>query len=126
MKEKRLLIHQGPTGYLGAFLIGISFAAGWTPCIGPILGTILIYTSSQASASLGFQLLAVYSTGLAIPFLLTTVAINTFFIYTRKLDKFIKIVSIVSGLILIAFGILLLLDKLSFLITSFPDLGVKF
>ncbi len=126
MRERRFHIHKGPTGYIGAFLIGISFAAGWTPCIGPILGTILIYASSQASASFGLQLLGAYSAGLAIPFLVTTFAINAFFTYTRKLDKFIKIITITSGLVLIAFGILLLTDKLGYLASFFPDLGVKF
>lgn len=126
LRERRLHIHKGPVGYLGAFVMGISFAAGWTPCIGPILGTILIYTSSQASASFGLQMLGVYSLGLAIPFLLSAFAINLFFSYTRKLTKFINIVTILSGLVLIAFGILLLTDKLGYLSSFFPDLGIKF
>lgn len=126
MREKRLHIHKGPAGYIGAFLIGISFAAGWTPCIGPILGTILIYAGSQASASFGLQLLGVYSLGLAIPFLLATLAINIFFTYTRKINKFINFITFGSGVILIIFGILLLTDKLGYLASFFPDLGVKF
>lgn len=126
MRERRLQIHKGPAGYVGAFLIGISFAAGWTPCIGPILGTILIYAGSQASASYGIQLLGVYSLGLAIPFLLATFAVNIFFTYTRRLTKFINMITVASGVILIIFGVLLLTDKLGYLATFFPDLGVKF
>lgn len=126
MKEKRFHIDKGPAGYLGAFFIGMSFAAGWTPCIGPILGTILIYASSQASATYGLKLLAVYSLGLAIPFILSTLAINVFFTYTRKIHVFMRAVMIISGLILIVFGIMLLTDQIGRLAVLFPDLGIKF
>jgi cytochrome c-type biogenesis protein len=126
MREKRLHISKGPTGYIGAFLIGMSFAAGWTPCIGPILGTILIYASSQASATYGLKLLSVYSLGLAIPFILATLAINVFFSYTRSIHKFMRAIMIISGLILIAFGIMLLTNRMGQLSALFPDIGIKF
>lgn len=126
MKEKRFNIYRGPAGFMGAFLIGMSFAAGWTPCIGPILATILIYTSSQGTTTFGLQLLGIYSAGLALPFLLSAFAINIFFTYSRKLTYFIRGVTIISGVILISFGILLLLDKLAYLAILFPNLGVKF
>lgn len=126
MRDKRFHISKGPTGYIGAFLIGMSFAAGWTPCIGPILGTILIYSSSQASATYGLKLLSVYSLGLAIPFILATLAINVFFIYTRKIHKFIRMIMIISGLILIMFGIMLLADRMGQLSAIFQDFGIKF
>lgn len=115
MRQKRLYFHKGTTGIIGAFLIGISFSASWTPCIGPILGTILIYAGSQASASYGLKLLAIYSLGLAIPFMLATLAVNIFFTYTRKLDKFMRIITLTSGIILIIFGLLLLTDTLGVL-----------
>lgn len=126
MREKRFHISKGPAGYLGAFLIGMSFAAGWTPCIGPILGTILIYAGSQASATYGLKLLSVYSLGLALPFIIATLAINLFFTYTRKIQKFMRVIMIVSGLILIVFGVMLLTNKMGMLSGLFPDLGVKF
>ncbi|MEW6116699.1 MAG: cytochrome c biogenesis protein CcdA [Nitrospirota bacterium] len=126
MRERRFHISEGPAGYVGAFLIGMSFAAGWTPCIGPILGTILIYASSQASAAYGLKLLSVYSLGLAIPFILATLAINAFFTYTRRIHKFMRVIMVVSGLILILFGIMLLTNKMGQLAALFPDLGIKF
>lgn len=126
MKDKRFHINKGPAGYLGAFFIGMSFAAGWTPCIGPILGAILIYASSQASAIYGLKLLAVYSLGLAIPFILSTLAINVFFTYTRKVHKFMRVIMIISGLILIIFGIMLLTDRIGQLAALFPNIGVQF
>ncbi len=126
MKEKRFHLDKGPAGYAGAFLIGMSFAAGWTPCIGPILGTILIYASSQASASYGLKLLSVYSLGLAIPFILATLAVNVFLSYTKRIYRFMKWIMIVNGLILIAFGIMLLTNRMGQLAGLFPDLGIKF
>lgn len=126
MREKRFHLSNSPAGYVGAFFIGMSFAAGWTPCIGPILGAILIYASTQASAFYGFTLLSVYSLGLAIPFIISSLAINTFFAYSRKLHKFMRVIMIASGLILIIFGIMLLTDSLGQLTALFPDLGIKF
>ncbi|MCI0468792.1 MAG: cytochrome c biogenesis protein CcdA [Nitrospirae bacterium] len=126
MKDKRFHADRGPTGYIGVFLIGMSFAAGWTPCIGPILGTILIYASSQASASYGLKLLTVYSLGLAIPFILATLAINVFFTYTRKIHKFMRAIMIINGLILIIFGGMLLTNQVGRLSALFPDIGIKF
>lgn len=126
MRERRFHLEKGPAGYVGAFFIGMSFAAGWTPCIGPILGTILIYASSQASAVYGLKLLSVYSLGLAVPFILSTLAINLFLSHVKKIHKFMKAIMIVSGLILIGFGIMLLTNKMGQLSALFPDLGIKF
>lgn len=126
MREKRFHIEKGPAGYVGAFFIGMSFAAGWTPCIGPILGTILIYASSKASASFGLKLLSVYSLGLAVPFILSTAAINAFLSHVKRIYKFMKIIMVVSGLILIGFGVLLLTNRISQLSSVFPTLGIKF
>jgi cytochrome c-type biogenesis protein len=126
MKDRRFHISSGPAGIAGAFLIGMSFAAGWTPCIGPILGTILIYASSQASASYGLKLLSVYSLGLAVPFILASLAINAFLTYTKAIYRFMRPLMIISGLVLILFGIMLLTNKMGQLSALFPDLGIKF
>lgn len=126
MREKRFHISDGPAGIAGAFLIGMSFAAGWTPCIGPMLGTILIYASSQASASYGLKLLTVYSLGLAIPFILSSLAINAFLSYTRVIYRFMRPIMVISGLILILFGIMLLTNRMGQLASFFPDFGIKF
>ena len=125
MREKRFHFEKHPAGYAGAFFIGMGFAAGWTPCIGPILGTILIYAGSQASASYGLKLLAVYSLGLAVPFILSTLAINVFFSYTRKLQNFMRFVTVASSLVLIAFGIILLSNNIGWLAGFFPNFGIK-
>lgn len=114
-QEKRFHPQKKPIGYLGTFIIGMAFAAGWTPCIGPILGTILLYASSQDSTAYGIGLLAMYSLGLAIPFLFASLAFNTFLSYSKKIRKHMHLIMIVSGLLLIAFGLLLLTNKLTWL-----------
>jgi cytochrome c-type biogenesis protein len=123
MREMKFQIKGKPSGYIGSFLIGMAFAAGWTPCIGPILGTILLYASSKASAIYGFALLLVYSLGLAIPFFISALAINSFLSYSRKLNKYMRGIMVLSGVILIIFGILLLSDKVRQLSGFLPDFG---
>ncbi len=124
-RERRFDFSSHPAGYLGSFIIGMGFAAGWTPCIGPILGTILIYAGTQGSAAHGIALLAVYSLGLAVPFVLSTLTINVLMGYTAKLRKFARLMLIISGLILIAFGIILLSNNVGWLSGLFPDIDIK-
>lgn len=105
--EKRLHLKARPPGFWGAFLIGISFALGWTPCIGPILGAILAIASTKAQVSEGIWLLSVYSLGLAIPFFLAALLMDRIFVYFRKIQKHMRTISRVSGLFMIAVGILI-------------------
>lgn len=126
MRDKKFHLSGKPVGYIGTFAVGMTFAAGWTPCIGPILGTILVYAGSKASAVYGFKLLAVYSLGLAIPFMISSLAINSFLSYSRKLLKYMRVVMIISGLLLIVFGVMLLTNRIGELSALFPDLGIKF
>jgi cytochrome c-type biogenesis protein len=125
MKEKRFDFSSHPAGYAGSFLIGMGFAAGWTPCIGPILGTILIYAGSHASASYGIALLSVYSLGLAVPFILSTLAINILLTFIKRMQVLMRVLTIVSGLVLIAFGIILLSNSLGWFAGFFPDVSIK-
>ncbi|GAB4388496.1 MAG: cytochrome c biogenesis protein CcdA [Thermodesulfovibrionales bacterium] len=124
MRERKFHLKGKPAGYVGTFVIGMTFAAGWTPCIGPILGSILVYASSQGSAAYGLKLLSVYSLGLAIPFFLSSLAFNSFLSYTKVIGKYMRAIMMVSGLILIAFGILLLTNQVSELSALLPDFGI--
>ncbi len=108
--EKRFEMRNKPLGYVGSFLVGIAFAAGWTPCIGPILSTILIYASTSKSFSTGILLLAYYSLGLGIPFFLASLAFNSFLYTFDKIKRYMRVITIVSGLFLIGIGILFLTD----------------
>jgi cytochrome c-type biogenesis protein len=126
MIQKKISLSGKPAGYIGTFVVGMTFAAGWSPCIGPILGTILVYAGSKGSALYGFQLLAAYSLGLALPFFLSALAINVFLSYSPKLAKFMRAIMLISGLLLIIFGILLLTDQIRVLTRLLPDFGIKF
>ena len=106
-KERRVYIGDKPLGYLGTMLVGFAFGAGWTPCIGPILGSILIYTSSTADLHRGLLLLSAYSAGLAIPFLVAALAIDRFLAVFARYRGAMKWVNRVGGVLLIAVGLLL-------------------
>jgi len=125
-RDKKLHLSGKPAGYIGTFIVGMTFAAGWTPCIGPILGTILLYASSKASALYGFKLLAVYSLGLAIPFFVSSLAINSFLSYSKRLQRYMRVIMVISGLLLIIFGIMLLTNRIRELSGLLPDFGINF
>jgi cytochrome c-type biogenesis protein len=125
MKEKKYHLKGRPAGFVGTFVIGMTFAAGWTPCIGPILGSILVYASAKGSAVYGVKLLSVYSLGLAVPFLLCSLAFNSFLTYSKKLTRYMRVIMIISGLILIAFGVLLLTNQVAELSALLPDFGIE-
>jgi cytochrome c-type biogenesis protein len=108
--EKRFELRKKPLGYLGSFFVGIIFAAGWTPCIGPILSTILIYAGTAKNFYAGILLLSIYSMGLGVPFLLSSLAFNSFLSTFEKMKRYLRVITIVSGLFLIAIGILMLTD----------------
>ncbi len=124
-RDRRVHLQAKPRGYIGSFVVGLTFAAGWTPCIGPILGSILVYASTAASAAYGFKLLLVYSVGLGIPFFLTAIAINTFLSHFSAIHRYMKVIMILSGLLLIAFGVILLTDSVRLLPDLIPDFGIK-
>lgn len=125
MRERKLHLRGKPAGYAGTLLIGMTFAAGWTPCIGPLLGSILAVAATRGSAAEGFKLLSVYSAGLALPFLLSALAINTLLSYTKAIARYMRVVMLVSGIILIAFGVLLVLDKVRALSGLLPNFGIS-
>lgn len=108
--EKRFY-PQGKT--TGPLLLGMAFSAGWTPCVGPVLSSILIYAASMETVSTGVLLLSFYSLGLAVPFLLSALMIGSFSNIFKKLSKYLPAVSIVSGILLMAMGILIFTDRLT-------------
>jgi cytochrome c-type biogenesis protein len=114
-REKRFLTFKRTNGTFGSFLMGMAFAAGWTPCVGPILSSILVYASSMETISKGIYLLVFYSLGLAVPFILTALAIDGLSAKIRNLGKHLKIISVVSGLLMILMGILIFTNKIGIL-----------
>jgi len=120
--EKRIHFEKKSLGYLGSFLVGIVFAAGWTPCIGPILSAILIYASTSQNMTTGIALLAAYSLGLGIPFLVASLAFNLFLSAFQKMQRYMRVIIFVSGFFLIAIGILILTDTFRSIGTYLTDI----
>jgi cytochrome c-type biogenesis protein len=123
-REKRFFDFNKMGGNLSSVLMGMAFATGWTPCIGPILSSILIYAGTTANLSKGIILLIFYSLGLAVPFLLTALLIHRASKYLRKLYKYFPVISIVSGVLLTIMGVLIFTNKLVILNNYFNFIGV--
>ena len=104
-----------PAGYLGSVLVGITFAVAWTPCVGPILGAILALASTSGEIGRGTLLLTTYAAGLALPFFLSAVAINSFFQFSQSFRRYIQAVHVTGGVLLIVVAVLLLTDYMTFL-----------
>jgi cytochrome c-type biogenesis protein len=102
-----LQIHRAPVGYAGAFLVGISFAVGWTPCVGPILGSILLLASTAAEVTRGISLLSVYSLGLALPFFLSALAIPAFLQLFGRVAAYLRAIEVGGGVLMLVVGLLI-------------------
>ena len=124
--ERRFHLSDKPTGYLGTVLVGIAFGAGWTPCIGPILGSILTVTASTADFSSGMMHLAMYSLGLAVPFLLAAVALQHFLGFFARFRSKLIWVQRISGVLMIVIGLLLLTNYFTILATYLNTLTPDF
>ena len=109
--EKRMQTSGKPAGFFGAMLVGIAFAFGWTPCIGPILAAILAIAATQESVGEGVKLLAVYSAGLGVPFIATALAINKFFAASARIRKHYHMIEVVSGVLLVMVGVLIFTNR---------------
>jgi cytochrome c-type biogenesis protein len=104
-----------PAGYLGSVLVGITFAVAWTPCVGPILGATLALASTAGEVSRGTFLLSSYAAGLALPFFLSALAINSFLQFSKHMRGYIQAIHVLGGILLIVVGILLITDYMTFL-----------
>ena len=114
-RERRIHLADKPVGYLGTVLVGIAFGAGWTPCIGPILGAILTYTASSADLQRGLQLLSAYSLGLAVPFLLAAVLVQQFLAFFARIKRQMMWVQRIAGALLVVVGILMITNYFTIL-----------
>jgi len=103
-QERRVQVEQKPVGYLGSALVGMAFGAGWTPCIGPVLGAILGLAATSQDLARGVLLLAVYSAGLAVPFLVAAVALDSFLGWFQRFRRYLPWVMRVTGVLLIFVG----------------------
>lgn len=114
-RERRVHVATKPLGYLGTVLVGMAFAAGWTPCIGPILGAVLTYTASSADLERGLVLLFAYSLGLAVPFVIAALMIDRFIVVFQRYRGALVWTSRIAGVLLIGVGLLMLTDMMRLL-----------
>ena len=121
-RERRVHLADKPVGYLGTVLVGIAFGAGWTPCIGPILGGILTYTASVADLHRGLALLGAYSVGLALPFVAAALAVRQFLGFFAALRTRMVWINRASGVLLVAVGVLMMTDFFTFLAAQLQQL----
>ena len=114
-REARFHTHMQGASLAGAFVMGLAFAFGWTPCIGPVLAAVLTVAANEASLGAGVRLLLVYSLGLGIPFVLAAVAIGPFLAFLQRFKRYLGRVEMVMGLLLVATGVLMLTGSLNWL-----------
>ncbi len=125
-QERRVHIQNKPLGYAGSVLVGVAFGAGWTPCIGPILGAILMYAGTQGSLAQGVVLLLFYSLGLAVPFLVAALAVERFIKWFQRYRQYMPLVTKASGGILLFLGLLLMSGYFSLLASWLQGLTPDF
>jgi cytochrome c-type biogenesis protein len=117
--EKRINMKGKPLHFFGTFLVGMAFGAGWSPCIGPLLGSVLIVAGTAETVFKGASLLVVYSAGLAMPFILISIFIHYMLSFIKRANKVLRYVNTISGILLICIGALLVLNKLSYLSVTY-------
>jgi cytochrome c-type biogenesis protein len=126
MREKRIAVAK-PVGLWGAYVMGLAFAFGWTPCLGPILGSILAIAASKATMAKGTGLLAIYSLGLGIPFIVAALAVEPFAVFLVRFRAHLARVEMVMGGLLVLTGIGFLTSSVTqasaWLLETFPGLG---
>jgi cytochrome c-type biogenesis protein len=109
-RTQQLQIREKPAGFVGSFLVGVTFAIGWTPCVGPILGAILSLAGTAETVQRGVGLLIAYSAGLGVPFLLSALALGAFLRFFKRYRPYIPLVERGAGVLLVAVGLLVLLN----------------
>jgi cytochrome c-type biogenesis protein len=122
-REMRVHLTERPTGPAGSFFVGVAFGAGWTPCIGPVLASILLYASLEATRTQGALLLATYALGLGIPFILASVAFNAFLTGTKKVRDWMVPLGRAAGAVLVLVGVMMVTGTFASLTSFLAGLG---
>ncbi|MFO7716635.1 cytochrome c biogenesis CcdA family protein [Desulfosarcina sp.] len=111
--ERRLQVRKKPLHFLGTFFVGMAFGAGWSPCIGPLLGSILIVAGNQETVANGIGLLSIYAAGLAIPFMVLALFVDRLMTFIKKASWSIRYINLTAGVLLLILGLLLVTNKLN-------------
>lgn len=123
MRERRVHFASRPAGFAGSILVGVAFGAGWTPCVGPVLASILLYAGMKATMAKGMLLLATYAIGLGIPFLLAAVSLNWYLAGARRLMRWLRPIEVAAGILLIVVGLLMFTGRFATLTAYLAGLG---
>lgn len=126
MRDRRVHLASRPAGLVGSVLVGVAFGAGWTPCVGPVLASILLYAGTTATMARGMLLLGAYGIGLGIPFFVAAVGLNWYIAGARRLTRWLRPVEIVAGTLLIAVGVLLFTGRFTELSAFLAGFGQLF
>ena len=125
-RERRVHLSNKPVGYMGSVLVGIAFGAGWTPCIGPILGTILIFTSTSTDLERGMSLLGAYSLGLAVPFIVAALAMRHFLGFFARFRHRMILFTRIAGVMTVCLGLLLMTNYFTILASYLQGMTPEF
>lgn len=126
MREKRLHLATKPAGMTGSVLVGVAFGAGWTPCVGPVLASILLYAGLSTTTARGMLLLFVYALGLGVPFWFAAVGFNWYLAGARRLTRWLRPIEIIAGVLLVVVGILLFTGRFALLSSTLAGFGQLF
>ena len=126
LRERRLHLARKPAGHLGTVLVGVAFGAGWTPCVGPVLASILLYAGMRDSMTHGMLLLGVYAIGLGIPFWVAAVGLNWYLAGARRIARWLRPLELASGVLLIVVGVLLFTGRFTLVSNYLAGFGQLF
>lgn len=126
LRERRVYLARKPAGHIGSVLVGVAFGAGWTPCVGPVLASILLYAGMRDSMLHGMLLLGVYALGLGIPFWIAAVGLNWYLAGARRIARWLRPLELVSGVLLIMLGILLFTGRFTLVSSYLAGFGQLF
>jgi cytochrome c-type biogenesis protein len=124
MTERRIPLRGRPAGYAGSLLVGATFAAGWTPCVGPVLGTMLMFASTTDTLADGVTLLAFYSLGLGLPLFAAAIGMERFLTWFKQVRGYVGVMSSISGVFLMVFGLALYSDSLTLMTSVLEHYGI--
>lgn len=124
-KDHHLHMHTKKATYLGSFLVGVTFAAAWTPCAGPIFGSILVIAGTEGNVIQGVKLLSLYSMGIGVPFLITAIAMHSFLVYFNRFKAVMTNINKIAGGMLVVIGLLIITDSLNYISEIFLRIFAK-
>ena len=123
MRERRVHLARKPAGLIGSVVVGLAFGAGWTPCVGPVLASILLYAGMETTMLRGSLLLATYALGLGVPFFVASVGLNWYLVGTKHLQRWLRPIEVAAGAMLLVVGVMLFTGRFAALTNFLAGFG---